>query len=261
MRREPKVVLVLLGWHSGNSRAAAYCPTRKLSATNTRLCRASVGGVIGWQTDDGTKVCGCEKQETRGRVVSARTPTRAPSIVSWSTRARSLFSSLRTRWRTSGFSHRAPSPPSWRRANGTVAAAAVPPRAGRRPRLARTGAHRSRAGPGRSSNSALRPSGCWSLTRSAFAWSSSGMSGEPRTSCWPYPPGPRLNTGRRRAGALRALASALPSRTVGGQRLQHRIGAGRVMFVVRTVAPPTPTAPVEGARTAYSARAPATGNH
>ena len=81
------------------------------------------------------------------------------------------------------------------------------------------------------------------------------MSGEPRTSCWPYPPGPRLNTGRRRAGALRALASALPSRTVGGQRLQHRIGAGRVMFVVRTVAPPTPTAPVEGARTAYSARA------
>ena len=101
MRREPKVVLVLLGWHSGNSRAAAYCPTRKLSATNTRLCRASVGGAIGWQTDDGTKVCGCEKQETRGRVVSARTPTRAPSIVSWSTRARSLFSSLRTRWRTS----------------------------------------------------------------------------------------------------------------------------------------------------------------
>lgn len=160
VRREPKVVLVLLGWHSGNSRAAAYSPTRKLSATNTRLCRASVGGAIGWQTDDGTKVCGCEKQETRGRVVSARTPTRAPSIVSWSTRARSLFSSLRTRWRTSGFSHRAPSPPSWRRANGTVAAAAVPPRAGRRPRLARTGAHRSRAGPGRSSNSALRPSGC-----------------------------------------------------------------------------------------------------
>jgi hypothetical protein len=158
-------VLVLLGWHSGNSRAAAYSPTRKLSATNTRLCRASVGGVIGWQTDDGTQDCGCEKQETRGRVVSvsARTPTRAPSIVGWSTRARSLFSSLRTRWRTSGFSHRAPSPPSWRRANGTVAAAAVPPRAGRRPRLARTGAHRSRAGPGRSSNSALRPSGCCPL--------------------------------------------------------------------------------------------------
>ncbi len=51
-RREPKVVLVLLGWHSGNSRAAAYSPTRKLSATNTRLCRASVGGAIGWQTDD-----------------------------------------------------------------------------------------------------------------------------------------------------------------------------------------------------------------
>ena len=45
------------------------------------------------------------------------------------------------------------------------------------------------------------------------------------------------------------LASALPSRTVGGQR-QHRIGAGRVMFVVGTVAPPTPTAPVEGVRTA-----------
>ncbi len=51
---ELKVVLVLLGWHSGNSRAAAYSPTRKLNATNTRLCQASVGGAIGWQTDDGT---------------------------------------------------------------------------------------------------------------------------------------------------------------------------------------------------------------
>jgi hypothetical protein len=30
------------------------------------------------------------------------------------------------------------------------------------------------------------------------------MPGEPRTTCWPYPPGQRLNTGRRRAGVLRA---------------------------------------------------------
>ncbi len=53
------------------------------------------------------KSWGCEKQETRGRVVSARTLTRAPSIVSWSTLARSLFSSLSTCGRTSGgFSHR-----------------------------------------------------------------------------------------------------------------------------------------------------------
>ncbi len=78
------------------------------------------GWWIGWQTDDGIKGCGCEKQETRGRVVSARTPTHAPSIVSWSTRARSLFSSLRTRWRTSGFSHSAPSPPPRRLANGRL---------------------------------------------------------------------------------------------------------------------------------------------